>query len=154
MVKIIFVTTLFLVSISSQSAFSQNAEDIIKYRINIMKALGNHISVIASNIKGKVKINEDILPHSQAMLLTLSSINIAKVFPDNTAPNDSLKTKALNTIWTEKDKFKASMNDSINKTKNLILAAESGNKKDIAISLGALGKTCGACHDKFRKKKN
>jgi len=154
LIKIIFVSTLLFASIASQSAFSQNAEDIIKYRINIMKALGNHISIIAANLKGKVSMNEDILPHSKAMLLTLSSINIDKIFPENTGPNGSLKTQALSNIWTEKNIFEKSMLNSIDKTKNLILAAESGNKQSMAKSLGALGKTCGACHDKFRKKKN
>ena len=46
------------------------------------------------------------------------------------------------------------MLQSIEKTKDLVKAAESGNNQNIAKSLGALGKSCGACHDKFRKKKN
>ena len=46
------------------------------------------------------------------------------------------------------------MKDSVEKAQNLVLAAESGDKKIIAKSLGALGKTCGSCHNKFRKKKN
>ena len=46
------------------------------------------------------------------------------------------------------------MKDSTEKAENLVIAAESGNKKDIAKSLGALGKTCGNCHNKFREKKN
>jgi hypothetical protein len=62
LIKIIFITTFLLSLIISNSAFAQNAEDIIKYRINIMKSLGNHISIIAANLKGKVSINEDILP--------------------------------------------------------------------------------------------
>ena len=117
MIKIILITNFLLSAILSSSAFAENADDIVKYRINIMKSLGNHISIIAANLKGKVSINEDILPHSQSMLLTLSSINIEK-------------------------------------TKDLVKAAESGNNQNIAKSLGALGKSCGACHDKFRKKKN
>tara|TARA_B100001142_G_scaffold324936_1_gene377614 strand:- start:1158 stop:1577 length:420 start_codon:yes stop_codon:yes gene_type:complete len=138
----------------SSSAFAQNAEDIIKYRINIMKSLGNHISIIAANLKGKVSINEDILPHSQSMLLTLSSINIEKIFPINTQASDSPKTKSLDSIWIEKELFQKSMLQSIEKTKDLVKAAESGNNQNIAKSLGALGKSCGACHDKFRKNKN
>ena len=31
----------------------EKEEDIIKYRKNIMKAIGNHISIIAANLKGK-----------------------------------------------------------------------------------------------------
>ena len=154
MIKVIFVITLLFSSIISNTLLAQNAEDIIKYRINIMKSLGNHISIIAANLKGKVSINEDILPHSQSMLLTLSSINIDKLFPINTKASDSLKTKTLDSVWNDKDLFKKSMSQSIKKTKDLVKAAESGNNQDIAKSLGALGKTCGACHDKFRKKKN
>ena len=154
MIKIILITTFLLLAILSSSAFAQNAEDIIKYRINIMKSLGNHISIIAANLKGKVSINEDILPHSQSMLLTLSSINIEKIFPINTQASDSPKTKSLDSIWVEKELFQKSMLQSIEKTKDLVKAAESGNNQNIAKSLGALGKSCGACHDKFRKKKN
>lgn len=154
MIKIILITTFLLLAILSSSAFAQNAEDIIKYRINIMKSLGNHISIIAANLKGKVSINEDILPHSQSILLTLSSINIEKIFPINTQASDSPKTKSLDSIWVEKELFQKSMLQSIEKTKDLVKAAESGNNQNIAKSLGALGKSCGACHDKFRKKKN
>ena len=154
MIKIILITTFLLSAILSSSAFAQNAEDIIKYRINIMKSLGNHISIIAANLKGKVSINEDILPHSQSILLTLSSINIEKIFPINTQASDSPKTKSLDSIWVENELFQKSMLQSIEKTKDLVKAAESGNNQNIAKSLGALGKSCGACHDKFRKKKN
>ena len=154
MIKIILITTFLFSAILSSSVFAQNAEDIIKYRINIMKSLGNHISIIAANLKGKVSINEDILPHSQSMLLTLSSINIEKIFPINTQASDSPKTKSLDSIWVEKKLFQKSMLQSIEKTKDLVEAAESGNNQNIAKSLGALGKSCGACHDKFRKKKN
>ena len=154
MIKIIFVLTLILSSFIGPLAYAENTEDVIKYRKNIMKAIGNHISIIAANLKGKVSISEDILPHSKSILLTLSSINISKTFPENSGLNNSSNTKSLEKIWTEKDLFSNAMKESVEKAENLVLAAESGDKKNIAKSLGALGKTCGSCHNKFRKKKN
>ena len=154
MIKIIFISTLVLSSFLSQIAYAENTEDVIKYRKNIMKAIGNHISIIAANLKGKVSISEDILPHSKSILLTLSSINISKTFPENSGLNNSSNTKSLEKIWTEKDLFSNAMKESVQKAENLVLAAESGDKKNIAKNLGALGKTCGSCHNKFRKKKN
>ena len=154
MIKIIFILALFLSSFIGQVAYAENTEDVIKYRKNIMKAIGNHISIIAANLKGKVSINEDILPHSKSILLTLSSININKTFPENSGPNNSSNTQSLEKIWTEKDLFISEMKDSVKKAENLVIAAESGDKKNIAKSLGALGKTCGSCHNQFRKKKN
>ena len=154
MIKIIFISTLVLYSFLAQLAYAENTEDVVKYRKNIMKAIGNHISIVAANLKGKVSINEDILPHSKSILLTLSSINISKTFPNNSGPNNFSNTQSLENIWTEKDLFSNAMKDSVEKAQNLVLAAESGDKKNIAKSLGALGKTCGSCHNKFRKKKN
>ncbi len=154
MIKFIFVSTLLLSSFLSHLAYADDPEEIIKYRKNIMKAVGNHISIIAANLKGKVSINEDILPHSKSILLTLSSININKTFPENSGPNNSSKTQSLENIWLEKDLFSNAMKDSIQKAENLVLSAEAGDKQNIAKSLGALGKTCGSCHNKFRKKKN
>ena len=154
MIKIIFVLTLILSSFIGSLAYAENTEDVIKYRKNIMKALGNHISIIAANLKGIVSINEDILPHSKSILLTLSSININKTFPENSGPNNSSNTQSLENIWSEKDLFNDAMKDSVEKAENLVIAAESGDKKNIAKSLGALGKTCGSCHNKYRKKKN
>ena len=154
MIKIIFILTVVLSSFLAQLAYAENTEDVVKYRKNIMKAIGNHISIVAANLKGKVSINEDIVPHSKSILLTLSSINISKTFPVNSGPNSSSNTQSLENIWTEKDLFSSAMKDSVEKAQNLVLAAESGDKKNIAKSLGALGKTCGSCHNKFRKKKN
>ena len=154
MIKVFFVLTLLLSSFADQLAYAENTEDVIKYRKNIMKAIGSHISVIAANLKGKVSINEDILPHSKSILLTLSSINISKTFPENSGPNHSSKTKSLENIWSEKELFSNAMKDSVKKAESLVIAAEAGDKQNIAKSLGALGKTCGSCHNKFRKKKN
>ena len=154
MIRVIFILTLLLSSFADQLAYAENTEDVIKYRKNIMKAIGSHISVIAANLKGKVSINEDILPHSKSILLTLSSINISKTFPENSGPNHSSKTKSLENIWSEKELFSNAMKDSVKKAESLVIAAEAGDKQNIAKSLGALGKTCGSCHNKFRKKKN
>jgi len=154
LIKVFFVLTLLLSSFADQLAYAENTEDVIKYRKNIMKAIGSHISVIAANLKGKVSINEDVLPHSKSILLTLSSINISKTFPENSGPNHSSKTKSLENIWSEKELFSNAMKDSVKKAESLVIAAEAGDKQNIAKSLGALGKTCGSCHNKFRKKKN
>ena len=135
-------------------AYAESTEDVIKYRKDIMKSLGNHISVIAANLKGKVSINEDILTHSKSIFLTFFSFNITKTFPENSGPSNSPNTKSLDNIWYEKEIFSDAMKNSIEKAQNLVLAVESNNKENIAKSLGALGKTCGSCHKKFRKKKN
>ena len=96
--QIVLYVFMFFILINSY-AFAQNAEEIVKYRINIMKAIGSHISVIASNVKGKVVIESDIIPHAKALYLSISTINIEKTFLSNTSTNDNLKTRSLPEIW-------------------------------------------------------
>jgi len=148
------IINIFLVSVFSSSiAFAQEPEDIIKYRINIMKAIGSHISVIAANVKGKVDIEKDIETHSEALYITIKSINIEKNFPENSLDNGSLKTRSLKEIFTQKKDFATAMQNSISAAKVLLEASKTGDKQSIGKALGGLGKTCGACHKKFRKEK-
>ena len=150
--QIIVYVFMFFILINSY-AFAQNAEEIVKYRKNIMKAIGSHISVIASNVKGKVVIESDIIPHAKALYLSISSINIEKTFPSNTSTNDNLKTRALPEVWEKSNEFTLAMNNSIKKADELLLAAETKDIKLIAKALGGLGKSSGACHKPFRKEK-
>ena len=129
-VKQIIVYVFMFFILMNSYAFAQNAEEIVKYRINIMKAIGSHISVIASNVKGKVVIESDIIPHAKALYLSISSINIEKTFPSNTSTNDNLKTRALPEVWEKPNEFTLAMNNSVKKADELLLAAET---KDIKL---------------------
>ena len=151
--KSLITLTILIFLFTFKSAFSQNAEDIVKYRINIMKAIGGHISVIAANVKGKVDIQEDIKTHSQALHITIKSINIEKNFPPKTSHKEIEKSRALEDIWINKEEFNIAMQNSILAAKNLSDIANAGDKNAVGKALGALGKTCGACHKKFRKEK-
>ena len=152
-VKQIVLYMFVLFFFTNSFALAQNAEDVVKYRKNIMKAIGSHISVIASNVKGKVVIESDIIPHAKALYLTISSINIEKTFPSDTAPNDNLKTKSLSEIWEKPKEFALALNNSVKKANDLLSATETKDMKLISKALGALGKSCGACHKTFRKEK-
>ena len=118
-----------------------------------MKAIGGHISVIAANVKGKVDIQEDIKTHSQALYITIKSINIEKTFPPKTSHKEIEKSRALEDIWVATEEYNIAMQNSILAAKNLSDIANSGDKNAVGKALGALGKTCGACHKKFRKEK-
>ena len=151
--KKIIIYLLFFSAFINSTALAQQSEDIVKYRIDIMKAIGSHISVIAANLKGKVDIKDDILAHSRALYLTINSINIEKTFPNNTSIDEVSKTRALPEIWNQKKEFNLAMDKSVDAAKILAESADSNDKKLIIKALGALGKTCGACHKKFRKEK-
>jgi cytochrome c556 len=64
----------------------------------------------------------------------------------------TLTTKAREGIWTNKSDFDAKANDLVKAAADLEAAAKTGDADATKKAAGAVGKTCGACHDQFRDK--
>ena len=84
-----------------------------------------------------------------AKLKTLEAAFI-KMFP---AGSDK-DSKALPTVWTDWAGFQAASKASDAAYDKLAVAAGSGDQAALAAAFADVGKTCGACHDKFRVKAN
>ena len=92
-------------------------------------------------------------PASEAapMVAKLKELGAAHValYP---AGSDKGETKALPVVFTDAAGFKAAnyaSNDAIDK---LAVAIGSGDLKAVTDAYGNVGKSCGACHEKFRAK--
>ena len=73
-----------------------------------------------------------------------------KLFP---AGSDK-DSKALPTVWSDMAGFQAASKNSEAAFDKLAVAAGSGDLAAVTAAFGETGKTCGACHDKFRAKAN
>ena len=87
----------------------------------------------------------------QAAKLKTLEVAFEKMFP---AGSDKGDTKALPAIWTDRAGFQAASKASDAAYDKLAVAAGSGNLEALTAAFAETGKTCGACHDKFRAKAN
>ncbi len=135
-----------VVAINPQSQAADEPENIIKYRQNVMKAIGAHITNIAAVVKGEVTYVENTALNARAIreLLTL----IPDLFPEGT---DTGKTNALPDIWTDRAKFDELADAMNGPADEMVAAAETNDMATIGEALGKLGKACGNCHKPFRK---
>ncbi len=139
---LVFATIFF-----AGSAFA--AEDsTVKYRKSVMKALGGHMGATASIVKGEVGARHHLVAHAAAM----SSIArmAGELFPKGSDKGD---TRALPAIWEQPQDFAKTVQALEATTGGLVAAARSGDGNEIKNAFAALGKSCGGCHKKFRKKK-
>jgi len=129
------------------SAFA--AEDsAVKYRQSVMKALAGHMGATASIIKGEAGASHHLVAHAAAIS---SLARMAKdVFPKGSDKGD---TRALPVIWEQPQDFAQVIKAMEAATGGLVAAARSGDGIDIKNAFSAVGKACGGCHKKFRKKK-
>ncbi len=84
----------------------------------------------------------------QAAKLKELEIAFEKMFP---AGSDK-DSKALPTVWSDQAGFQAASKTSIAAYDKLATAAGSGDQAALTAAFAETGKTCGACHDKFRAK--
>ena len=84
-----------------------------------------------------------------AKLKTLEAAFV-KMFPAGSTQD----SKALPAVWTDWAGFQAASKASDAAYDKLATAAGSGDQAALAAAFADTGKTCGACHDKFRAKAN
>ncbi|MGH8229032.1 MAG: c-type cytochrome [Steroidobacteraceae bacterium] len=86
-----------------------------------------------------------------AMRLVATTGMIAAAFRTDTSKFD-VKTLAKPNVWTDKAGFDMQIRDLQQAVSKMQQAAMSGDKTATLDALKGVGKSCGSCHNKFRKK--
>ena len=130
---------------SATAAFAQ--ADVIKQREDNRKQTAAAMRAIKGVIdsKGDAKI----VVEQAAKLKTLEAA-FEKLFPPG---SDKGKTEALPVIWTDWDGFLAASKNADAAYDKLAVAGGSGDFAAIQTAFVTAGKACGACHQKYRVKK-
>ena len=130
---------------SVTAAFAQG--DVIKQREDNRKEAAAAMRAIKGVIdsKGDTKI----VVEQAAKLKTLEAA-FEKLFPPG---SDKGKTEALPVIWTDWDGFLAASKNADAAYDKLAVAGGSGDIPAIQAAFVTTGKACGACHQKYRVKK-
>lgn len=123
--------------------------NIVKYRQHAMKSVGANIGSLAMVAKGEISTLANVAANAQAILDGL--VAAKDLFPAGTGA-EAGKTRTLPAVWERPDEFFAALEKSTAAAEDMVVAANSGDLGQIRPALGALGKTCGGCHDDFREK--
>ena len=135
----------FAVVAGSGSFAADEPENVIKYRRNVMKAIGANIANIAMVVKGEVTYSGNVAFNARSIHDGLGLIE--SLFPEGTGTGE---TNALAKIWEDNADFHKIRKEAIDAAGAMAAAAESGDADQIREALGALGKACGNCHKPYR----
>ncbi|MDR2857427.1 MAG: cytochrome c [Novosphingobium sp.] len=73
-------------------------------------------------------------------------------FPAGSGPQDGVRTKALQAVWSDPDAFGQAAAKFVDAASALNAAAESGDLAAVRGAVPPLGATCKGCHQRFKKK--
>lgn len=128
---------------------SADPAKVVAYRQLQMEAAGKHMKATTMILKGEVARPGDLPGHAAALHAT--AVGLADLFPAGT-DSAKVKTEAKAEIWSQPDKFKQAAAAFELETQKLVDVSKSGDTAAYQQQFGAVGKSCGACHDGFRVK--
>src|SRR5258705_13009445 len=133
------------------TAFSQvKPEIMVKQRQAAMTLQGKYYGPMAGMAQGKIPYNADVVARNAAYLDVLSKMpwdGFAESTKDVT-----VKTAALPAIWSEPAKVKEAQDNFQKAVQALVAVSRGGDEAAQKTAIGAVGKTCGGCHQNFRDK--
>lgn len=136
-----------LALVFAAAASAAEPEDIIKYRKNVMKSNGAHMSAAALIIQGKTpEYRTRLGEHAQAIVSFTK--NIPALFPKDSDFGD---TDALETVWSKRAEFEKRARDTEKKAAAFASAVKAGQPAAIAARFQELSDACKACHKDFRR---
>lgn len=124
-----------------------NAENYIKYRQAVMKAIGGHMGASSQIVRGKVSPPGALALHAKA--LADLNADLAALFP---AGSDFGETQSRESIWEDFAAFQAKADETRDATAAFAAAVAGGNSDDIRAAQRSVGKSCKGCHEDFRRK--
>ena len=133
-------------------AFSQaKPEVLVKQRQSAMTLQGKYFGPLAGMAQGKVPYNAEVVARNAAYLDVLDKMPWDG-FTESTKDLKDVKTAALPAIWNEPAKFKEAQERLQSEVSRLVSVSKSGDEAAVKAQIGAVGKSCGGCHENFRQK--
>ena len=137
-----------LVVANSALADAEQDEARIKYRQTLMSGVGSDMGGIGDILKNRLNLPGHVESH--AGQIAESSKLIGSAFE---AELTSGATDAKQKIWQDWEGFEEAIAKLEKAARALETAAAGSDRSAVAPAIKALGKSCGGCHEAFRKPK-
>lgn len=136
-------------AMAQPASSEKHAIKATELRQSVFKLLGSNMGTLGAMAKGKIPLDAVVVEKNATRIQQLS-LMIADYTRTDTSKFD-VKTEALAKIWQETDHFSKDIDKLTLASTNLIAAAKSNDESAIKKAIGGVGKTCGGCHNDFKK---
>ena len=148
----IAIAWLMAATIIASAASAQDAakadEGAIKYRQSLMESVGGDMASIGNILKYGLPLTGNIVVHAEGLASHAKLVGSA--FERKVTAG---RTDAPPAIWGKAGAFKEKVKAFETETAKLVEVAKAGDPAALGVQMKATGKSCGGCHDDYRKPK-
>lgn len=126
----------------------KQAKTLLTFRQANFQLIRSNMGPLGAMAKGQIPMDAEVIAKNSMRISVLGEMS-HEFFATDTTSFD-LDTSAKSSIWKEYADFEAKTKDMITAAQALQALAESGEEGSFRKSIGALGGTCKACHDKYK----
>lgn len=145
----------FATAATSDSHADKAMLSAVKARQSVMTLYSFNIGLLGGMAKGAVEYDADAASAAAANLAALATMDQTRMWPagsDNETLGDDV-TEALPVIWSADSKIgEAAM--ALADAATAMETAAGGGLDSLRGAMGAVGKSCGGCHETYRKPKD
>jgi cytochrome c556 len=147
-------TRLLVVSLAVSLGFAVDAaaqakpETLVKQRQAAMTLIAKYFGPLGGMAQGRVPYNQQTVQRNAAILDVLKDTPWDG-FHESTK---GVKSAALPAVWDKQAEVKQGIDRFTSEVGKLAQVSKSGDEAAVKAQIGAVGKTCGGCHDSFREK--
>jgi len=143
-----FAVLALALALTSTARAESKAEVLVEQRQAAMILQGKYFGPLVAMAKGKVPYDAKTAARNAEFLAVLSKMPWDGFDPSTKGQ----KSGALPAVYTNTAKFKEAADRFEAEADKLVATSKSGDEAAVKAQIGAVGKTCGACHDDFRQK--
>ncbi|MEM6707557.1 MAG: cytochrome c [Pseudomonadota bacterium] len=128
---------------------ADRAAYMVGTRQSAFHLMGFYMGPMGAMARGKAPMNAEMVANNAARIAALAPM-VSEAFRLDTRAYD-VETAALDSIWDNVEDFTAKAGATAEKATALATLAASGETDGLRPAIGALGKTCGSCHDDYKQ---
>jgi cytochrome c556 len=118
--------------------------EAVKYRVNIMLAIGAHMGSVGAILQGKVSNKGNLAAHGAAIG------GLAGMFGDLFSKGSDAGSRLKTVFFDDKEQVAGIIAALEAAGQKMATAAAAGDTAGVGQNLGAMGQQCGACHNQYR----
>lgn len=114
------------------------------------KLYGHNLAVLGGMAQGKIDYDAALAQTAADNLFHITRHDQSRLWPEGTDSSTIVDTRAKAEIWENLDDFTAKFG-ALQEASAALQAAAGGGLDGLRPAVGAVGQTCGACHEKYRE---